>query len=145
MNDIAHIKTVLQNSPLSAADKAHWLEIFPKLSEDQKNRLIHILTTKTDIAKAQNAIQSALDVITEAEAEAEADIKKEEAAKKATDELKKEINSENLHMPKLNEAEINKKKLEESKAIAAQKLATLREELAQISQASGGSLPPSHQ
>ena len=65
------IISAINNSPLSDEDKAHWQEMLPKLDNDQRNRLHHSLTAKTEITKAIKAVENALQIIEDAEKEAE--------------------------------------------------------------------------
>lgn len=137
------IKTI-NASPLSEEDKAHWLEILPKLTSEQKERLLHSLTAKIDIAIAKEAIDKALAIIDEAEAEAEQEIEMEEKVEKqeaAVEEVKK-IAETNTALPEPDE--INKETLPANKDEANARLEKLRSELAQISQDAHGALPPSY-
>ena len=142
--DIKKVIKTINASPLSDEDKAHWLEILPKLSDDQKNRLYHSLIAKIDVAAAKKAIDKALSIIDQAEAEAEEEIEKEdkqEQEEKAVEEVKKEAET-NPSLPE--PEEVTKETLPANKADADKKLEELRGELAQISQEAHGSTPPSY-
>lgn len=145
--DTKEIIKLINASPLTEEDKAHWLEMLPKLTIDQKERLTHSIKAKTDIASAKAAIDRALAIIDQAEAEAESDLAepdvKETALSEAKEELTKEIDANNPMMPTDDLVTVDQ--LEQSKTDADSKLKDLRQELAALSQEATGSTPPSYQ
>jgi len=143
MNDNKLAK-IIDDSPLSDEDKVHWNEILPKLSEENKQRLEHALVAKTEVFHAREEIKKTLDTIKRAESEAEEETKEE--SPKPTPEPAtpaEQPSTESTSIPPLNPAptaeEIQKIKDEQD-----MKLASLREEIKQISVTSHGTAPPSY-
>lgn len=128
---------------MSNKDKRHWLTILPKLNTEQKSRLEHSLNVKIDIAAAKASIDRALKIIDKAESEAEGDVKQDDVKHRAKQELLKEIEAKNPMMPKVED--VSAEKLVNYRQDAESKLASLRQELSQISQDAHGSRPPSAQ
>lgn len=77
MPDNLTLTTVIDQSPLTPADKSHWVGLLPKLTEEQKEQLHHALVAKTQILKTISLIEKALKIIEDAEAEAEKEFEEE--------------------------------------------------------------------
>ncbi|QQS39365.1 hypothetical protein IPM62_02015 [Candidatus Woesebacteria bacterium] len=133
--------TLIDKSPLSPDDKEHWKLILPKLTDDQKEQLHHSLSVKIDIASAKAAIDRALKIIADAEAEAGEYPPSEDVTNKAKEEITKEIETNNPMM--VEPTEITKEELTSHSNVAQEQLEKLRAELAQISLDAHGAPPPS--
>lgn len=130
------------DSPLTEDDKRHWRLLLPRLKPEQRERLHHSLTAKTEISRAIKLIEKALNIIAEAEAEAEEEVKKEEVQKKERQELLSELEEiKEKEEEILLDEETLKLKQEETRA----QIAKIREELRKLSVEVHGQAPPSYQ
>lgn len=129
--------TLLAESPLTPEEQEHWKRIIPILTEDQKQQLEHILSTKIEVTHAIDLIQKSLDIISEAEAEAEYESGADEAtANEPTtapqtppqDELHKQIEEKTGHQSPFTE-----EKLVQMHTETKQRLEQLRQELGSLS------------
>jgi DNA repair exonuclease SbcCD ATPase subunit len=142
MIDYQLIIDAIEKSPLSPEDKQHWKKLLPKLNEKQKEHLLHSLTAKTEITRAIVLIERALKIISQAETEAETEVKKEK-----TEDTEKEKLLKELEEIKKKEEEILLdedaliKKQEETKA----QISEIRDTLKQLSMDVHGQPPPSYQ
>jgi hypothetical protein len=139
MQDSNIIKAI-SASPLSKEDKEHWIDILPKLNDDQKTRLLHSLIAKTDIASAKLSIDNAISIIDVAEKEVENESKDEVVEKQKKEELMKKLDEseESVGTP------VTKEQLSDEKSKAESRLQDLRDELSNISLDALGSSPPSY-
>lgn len=135
------LSEAIDKSPLSVEDKEHWKSLLPKLDVDQRERLHHSLSAKTEITRAINLIEKALKIITEAEAEAEAEVTKEEEQKSEREALMKELEAIKDAEEKilLDEDSLKKKHQETKEAIDK-----IRQELHNLSVEVHGAPPPSY-
>lgn len=140
INDQTLTKAI-QKSPLSEKDKQHWLTLLPKLNSEQKERLLHSLTAKTEISSAIKLIEKALNIIAEAEEEAEAEVKEEEKSKRERKELLQELDEIKKKEDKilLDEEQLKQKQNETNAQIKK-----IRQELHTLSMEVHGSPPPSY-
>lgn len=132
----------IDNSPLTPEDKQHWKAIIPKLTSDQRERLLHSLTSKTEIRKAINLIERALKIIAQAEAEAEQEVSKEQTQ----DDEKKELLKELEEIKKQEESILmDEDSLRKQQEQTLQEISKIRQDLQQLSLEAHGSAPPSYQ
>lgn len=132
----------LDQSPLSPEDINHWKKLLPKLNTEQKERLLHNLTTKTEIKRIINLIEKALKIIAEAENEAQREISSEKTQNQEKDELLKELEE---IKSKENEILFDEKTLKQKQTHTNQEIARIREELKNLSLEVQGQTPPSYQ
>ncbi len=141
MIDDPQLIEAIDKSPLSPEDKQHWKDILYKLNSEQRERLHHSLTSKTEIKRAINLIERALKIISEAEQEAEQEVQKEQEDKSDKDKLLKEL--EEIRKTEedilLDENQL-KQKQEETKAEILQ----IREDIKKLSMEAHGTPPPSY-
>ena len=132
----------INKSPLSDEDKDHWHSLLPKLTSEQRERLYHSLTAKTEISRAIKLIKKALEIIAEAEAEAEQEVHEEEEKKKEKEELLQE-----LEEIKEKEEEIlfDEKALKQRQMETQAEIEKIRAELKALSMEVHGQPPPSYQ
>jgi chromosome segregation ATPase len=131
----------IDKSPLKPEDKEHWKNILYKLNSDQKERLLNSLTSKTEIYRVIGLIERALKIISQAEQDAEAEIKEEKETNTEKEELLKELeeikNTE--HKIELDEESLKKQQQETQDQITK-----LRQDLHQLSMEAHGAPPPSY-
>lgn len=132
----------IDKSPLSPEDKQHWKELLSKLNQNQKERLHHSLTAKTEICRAINLIERALKVISEAEAEAKAEVSKEDKSESEKNQLLKELEEIKTKEEEIiMDEETLKKKQEETHSQISQ----IRQDLKNLSLEVHNQPPPSYQ
>ena len=142
MIDDKTLKEAIEESPLSQEDKIHWLKLLVKLNPNQRERLHHSLTAKTEIAKAISLIERALDVIASAEKEAEEEVKREDETSREKQELLQDLEEiKDKEGEILMDEEELKKKQEETK----NQIQIIRDELRKLSLEVHGVAPPSYQ
>lgn len=133
------LQKAIANSPLSDEDKAHWRDLLPKMDDEHKEKLLNTLIVKTQVSKAVRLISKALDIIEDAEAEAEEEVKEERQSEK--DQLMQELKEIKEDEEDILANEANLKKMQEENQ---KKMEGLRTELSQLSQKVHGAPPPSY-
>lgn len=130
----------IDKSSLSDEDKQHWKDLIPKLNQDQRERFYHSITAKTEIRRAITLIEKALEIITQAEEEAEQEVKKEKTDKSEKDQLLKELEEIKTKEDEIimDEEALKKKQDETNKQINE-----IRDSLKQLSIEVHGQPPPS--
>lgn len=132
---------VISRSPLSKDDKKHWRQLLPKLSADRRERLHHSLTAKTEIFHAIQLIKKALKIISEAEEEAEKEVRQEKKQQLEKEKLLKELNQ---IKKKEEEIILDKDQLKAKQQETQNQLKAIRRELKKISLEVHGQAPPSY-
>jgi cellulose biosynthesis protein BcsQ len=131
----------IDKSPLKPEDKEHWKTLLPKLNNDQKSRLHHSLAVKTEVSRAIKLIERALDIISQAEAEAEEEIKKEEGTKKEREQLLEELEE---IKEKEDEILLDEQTLKKKQIASQAEIQKIRDELRNLSLEVHGQPPPSY-
>lgn len=127
---------IITESPLADEMKDHWRSLLPKMSEEEKKHLLRILVEKTEVVSAIEAIDRSLDIIKDAEEEAE-NLNEEEPTENnpTNDDLDtQKVEANNQENPQPDDSKTTENKMMDEKQKVQEKLAALKQELSSLSQ-----------